>query len=431
MIIAVFLVIMFGISRIPSVSIDAQNWIVLVWSILVMLLLTIVSYIQTGWVLYGIQRKNEKSEKLVRSINDEWESNISLQRVLKSKEGFEVFMDFLVAEYSTENLLCYVEATQFLRKWKYVIYKMKYLQNETHEKNKNSGHIKDDSKSLVSQATRFVQKQITDNNSNDDDDIDNQPWAFHDKESIVIKFEWVKKPPVMTEENINLWDHFRYLRQKYISATSAHQVNIRSALYKHYTKINKEDCNLSKLDLSDVFNDPLYQQTGTNNSKGNILARNGKLSPNISAQDDGLSDISDVELDDIEEDMEAEDYLFEDQSLQPGQVKQVKKKNKNLESVSQIEMGETGKTTNSNGVIRRSQTGQYNRNLRNLYGVAKVLQLIEDTRKELWKNMNDSFVRFRSTESYVNYIKKEYVDRKKNDITSEERNDLYVGIHSD
>ena len=225
-IIAVFLVIMFGLSRIESVSVDAANWIIIIWSILVMGLLTIVSYIQTGWVLYGIQRKNEKSEKLVNSINDEWESNISLQRVLKSKEGFEVFMDFLVAEYSTENLLCYVEATQFLRKWKYVIYKIKYLQNENNEKNKSIGHIKPDAKSLVSEATRFVQKQICDNNSNDDDDIDNQPWAFHDKESILIKFEWVKKPPVMTEENINLWDHFRYLRLKYISATSAHQVNI-------------------------------------------------------------------------------------------------------------------------------------------------------------------------------------------------------------
>ena len=156
----------------------------------------------------------------------------------------------------------------------------------------------------------------------------------------------------------------------------------------------------------------------------------------MSAQDDGLSDISDVELDDIDEELAEEEDFFEEQSLQPGQAQPVKKKPKNLESVSQIEMSDkgemSGKATNgSNGAIMRSQTGQYNRNLRNLYGVAKVLQLIEDTRKELWKNMNDSFVRFRSTESYVNYIKKEYLNRKKHDTTSEQRNDLYVGLHSD
>mmetsp|Transcript_66888 Transcript_66888/g.59990 ORF Transcript_66888/g.59990 Transcript_66888/m.59990 type:complete len:711 (-) Transcript_66888:223-2355(-) len=425
-VIAIILVIMFGISRgVAGVGdVDAQNWIVLIWSILVMGLLTIVSYIQTGWVLYGIQRKNEKSEKLVKSINDEWESNVDLQRVLKSKEGFEVFMDFLVAEYSTENLLCYVEATQFLRKWKYVIYRIRYLQNQN---NKNGTTDTKSNQTLVSQATNFVQKQIIENNKNDDNDIDNQPWAFHDKESILIKFEWVKKPPVMKEENINLWDHFRYLRQKYISATSAHQVNIRSALYKHYTKISKEHCDLSRLDLSDVFNDPLHhQQISSNKLIGQSSGRggiNGRLSPNISAQDDGLSDISDIELD---EDEDEEDD--EDQSLQPGQVKK-SKKNKKLDY--EIEMGGTSKGE-SNGAIRRSQTAQYNRNLRNLDGVAKVLQLIEDTRKELWKNMNDSFVRFRSTESYVSYIKKEYLNRHKGDgAASDDRNDLYVGIDSD
>lgn len=389
-------------------------------------LLTIVSYIQTGWVLYGIQRKNAKSEKLVSSINDEWESNISLQRVLKSKEGFEVFMDFLVAEYSTENLLCYVEATQFLRKWKYVIYRIKYLQNQNNNNNGNNNN-KEANEILVSQATNYVQKQIMSDNKKDDNDIDNQPWAFHDKESILIKFEWVKKPPVMQEENINLWDHFRYLRQKYISATSAHQVNIRSALYKHYTKINKEDCDLSKLDLSDVFNDPLHSQTSTKKlyNKSSSNNNNNTSTPN----DDELSDISDID------DEENDDENDEEESLQPGQVKPTKKKNKNLDY--QIEMngttttlGTSGKTT-SNGEIRRSQTQTYNRTLRNLYGVAKVLQLIEDTRKELWKNMNDSFVRFRSTESYINYIKKEYLKRDKNETTSDDRNDLYVGIDSE
>merc|ERR1712173_440275 len=72
-------------------------------------------------------------------------------------------------------------------------------------------------------------------------------------------------------------------------------------------------------------------------------------------------------------------------------------------------------------MIKRVETGQYNRNLRNLHGVAKIMQLIEDTRKELWKNMNDSFVRFRSTEIYIDYIKKVYMDKKNGISVSKDR----------
>eukprot|EP01084_Bolivina_argentea_P292880 503628_1 len=61
------------------------NYIVLIWTILVMLLFTIVSYIQTGWVLYGIKRKHERAEKLVKTINEEWESNISLYTVYRNR----------------------------------------------------------------------------------------------------------------------------------------------------------------------------------------------------------------------------------------------------------------------------------------------------------------------------------------------------------
>merc|ERR1712060_118135 len=101
---------------------------------------------------------------------------------------------------------------------------------------------------------------------------------------------------------ITLWDHFRHLRQKYISATSAHQVNIRSALYKHYTKIKSEDCELSLLDISDVFHDPLHQN----------------------------------DADDISDDVEEE----EEESLQPGSPPPNKPNKKKKNAKYQIEMSD-------------------------------------------------------------------------------------------
>lgn len=411
-ILAAILVIMFGIAR--GVDSEVANYIVLIWGILVMGLLTTASYIQTGWVLYGIRRKHDKSEKLVASINDEWESNISLETVLESKEGFEIFMDFLVAEYSTENLLCYVEATQFLRKWKYVIYRMKVLQDSFDNNTK--------SQEIITSATNYVQKQMA-KDAESDDEIDGQPWSFHDKDSILIKFQWVKKPPVMTKDDITLWDHFQHLRSKYISATSAHQVNIRSALYKHFGKIKRHDCELKKLDLTDVFNDPLLQQDQEEEDDDDD---NDNLQPTKHQLDkpNGNGFISD-----------ASDDEEEHQSFQPGQTNttNIEMVNKNLSGENPNSKPLTnGGNRNNGAVVRRSQTSQYNRSLRNLEGVAKVLQLIEDTRKELWKNMNDSFVRFRSTESYVNYIKKIYLNRKKESSSNEpSRDNLYVGIDSD
>eukprot|EP01084_Bolivina_argentea_P313360 542657_1 len=361
--IAFLLLLIFIVSR----AFDSEYlsaYIVLIWGILVMFLLTTVSYIQTGWVLYGIRRKNEKSEKLVKSIADEWESNISLSTVLESKEGFEIFMDFLVAEYSTENLLCYVEATQFLRKWKFVVYRMKVLTL----KQKTT-----DTEQLVSEATNYVQKQMGKDAPNDGD-VDSQPWSFHDKESILIKFQWVKKPPVMTQEGVTLWEHFKHLRQKYISATSAHQVNIRSALYKHYTEVRKEDCKLATLDMTDIFDDEEMLQHPMSSPSGldkimNTMQLLTKKSASVS----------------------------DDEDEEEHKVPHRKKDKERVQSYDDIPTlaGHSPQTT---------------RNLRNLYGVTKVLQLIEDTRKELWKNMNDSFVRFRSTEKYVNYIKKIYIN---------------------
>merc|ERR1712087_345608 len=80
-------------------------------------------------------------------------------------------------------------------------------------------------------------------------------------------------------------------------------------------------------------------------------------------------------------------------------------------------------------VIKRMETGQYNRNLKNLDGVAKILQLIENTRRDLWKNMTDSFVRFRSTEIYVDYIKKVYMDKKNGIALSKDRSQDFDSGH--
>ena len=167
------------------------DWMVMVWSLLMMLMLTVVSYIQTGWILIAIERKKEKTKELLTSIQSHWETNVSLRTVLASKEGFEVFMDFLVSEYSTENLLCYIELTQFLRKWQHVIFRLKTL-------------IEEDNTSGVQARGRLVSVAVNEVDQNESDsEMDRQPWSFQTKETVLVKFEWVKKPALITQKGMH------------------------------------------------------------------------------------------------------------------------------------------------------------------------------------------------------------------------------------
>ena len=165
-----------------------------------MLMLTVVSYIQTGWILIAIERKKLKTQKVLTSIQGQWETNVSLHTVLMSKEGFEVFMDFLVSEYSTENLLCYIEATQFLRKWQRVIYKLKTL--EMDDAVDPESVDPDDMllrAKMVNEAKDFVYDQI-ESGAESDSEVDRQPWSFQGRETGLVKFEWVQKPALITQK---------------------------------------------------------------------------------------------------------------------------------------------------------------------------------------------------------------------------------------
>ena len=188
----------------------------------------------------------------------------------------------------------------------------------------------------------------------------------------------------MKQEHITIWQHFRYLQQKYVSSTSAHQVNIRAALYRHYTKIKEEECDLSKMNINELFREcnPTSPITATS-----------QLTPVSPESPHSVSIPSTAFL------------STDDVTSQAGAVR-------------------SKSSPRESSLITRMDTAQYNRNLKNLHGVAKIMQLIEETRKELWKNMTDSFVRFRSTEVYVGYIKKVYMDKKNGISVSKDRSEI-------
>lgn len=286
-----------------------------------------------------------------------WEQNVSLSTVLACKEGFELFMDFLVAEYSTENLLCYIELTQFLRKWQLVIYKLNALEAAA-----DGDETRAD---LVTAAMDFVHSHI-ECEADSDSEVDRQPWSFRDRDAVLLTFEWVKKPAVVTQHGITMHRHLSTLREKYISAASEHQVNIRAALYKNWTRISRMDCELRTLDISNVLLDAedALELNAAGSSSVKAIASTPCLQP-LELQATGTGTGS-----------EREEFAAKSPSASLTEA------------------------------IRKSHSLVYDRSLNKLEGVAKVLKLVEDTRTELWKNMNDSWRRFRMTRNYVDYIRK-------------------------
>ena len=85
-------------------------------------------YFETRWVLHkfgGFSNSvdldllhastNASFNTMRRSL--ETERRLNLQDILKTQEGFEAMMRFLSKEYSAENLLCYVQISQYISMW--------------------------------------------------------------------------------------------------------------------------------------------------------------------------------------------------------------------------------------------------------------------------------------------------------------------------
>lgn len=93
-----------------------------IWSRLSIILMAIwlcmYCYFETIWILK--QADTEWSyiyfkEALPDSVK--YENHVSMKQVLSIQDGFEALMRFLVKEFSCDNLLAFVELTQFINRW--------------------------------------------------------------------------------------------------------------------------------------------------------------------------------------------------------------------------------------------------------------------------------------------------------------------------
>ncbi|ETN99206.1 hypothetical protein RFI_13039 [Reticulomyxa filosa] len=163
-----------------------------------------------------------------------------------------------------------------------------------------------------------------------DEDAEFLGWSMG--KDLINSFPFLPNSAIIST-NLTLYEHVRYLHNRYIRDAAEYQVNISSSHYRVWADIikNKDDCRI------DHFKP---QQIPALRSKN-------------------------------EEDEEVEMVTLEPQST--------------TESMKRKE-----------SVLRRKK---------NFVGVLKVLDLVEDTRKDLWKLMQDSYLRFRGTREYVAFVK--------------------------
>ena len=390
--IGIFQLIYFVVGRIVDSEIYDKTS-VLVFALNVTLWLSAFGYSQTGYVFRLIHRSNTFKEQLVKNTNIDWDNEMNLAILLSDKNGFELFMNFLVSEYSTENLLCYIECTHLLHKWRKVLDNLEGVTLDFGDNNEfqpqngiymcihvsillsdniyvciykggiNEYHPK------IQDSIKKVHTSILNGDSDRNDAV--IITDMFTGLSIINKFKWINSTPIMKRFDISLWDHFTYIQYKYIDSNSNYQVNIKGRLYKDYRTILLKDCDL------------------------NIIKFNWENENDI----DSGGYYTDMESPRSQPDRGTPMKLIEI-------VK--------LNSASHTKSNNNNNNNNLGGIIKSSS-----RNIKNLNGPLKVLALIEETRRQLWKLMQDSFIRFKSKQEYIEYldlINQENIGRKKSQI---------------
>ena len=99
-------------------------WITTLLSILFITWIGCFCYFETIGLLNSIDKYWVSLRRPLSSASEDiYLQEYKLSDILQVQSGFEAMMRFLVKEFSCENLLCYVEATQFVLYWCwYVIY---------------------------------------------------------------------------------------------------------------------------------------------------------------------------------------------------------------------------------------------------------------------------------------------------------------------
>ena len=260
------------------------------------------------------------------------------------------------------------------------------------------------------------------------------------KHSLLNKFSFLKKPQILKNPRLTFWEHFDYLHSKYVNKSSDRQINISSALSRRHNKVTIDDCDFENIDftaissdvyrsinmddarspLSTLHNDDLnaaLYASGAPSNQPNITSANSNtntITPHPLPRDVSTGDGTSLAPESATGNYKSGrvgikmDDADSDGGTSPGN--QTIPPSLDLKQPSRDDDDD-----NNNNMSNKSGRGTYSnvpttpsrsrRATKNLTGVPMVLKLIDDTRKELWKLMQDSFVRFRSTDQYIEYLR--------------------------
>ena len=212
-----------GILWIIGLCISATNlnyiWIKTAGTLLVTTWICVYCYYETLWVINQCKIAWAKHDMRQATVDG---SSLRMRDVLQIQEGFEAMMRFLVKEFSCENLLAYVEVTQYLQAAPK--YAKKLQQTAGLLSDEELVNMDPEDHSMPVSAMR----NMVDSQSNSPSDRAGH-FSMDDLgkygNNELDKFSYFQPPKFFAE-----LDHFEYIMQKYIYDSATLQINISSQI---------------------------------------------------------------------------------------------------------------------------------------------------------------------------------------------------------
>eukprot|EP01083_Nonionella_stella_P063327 164555_1 len=198
----------------------------------------IYCYVETIWVLKKIDsdwsahhpRQQKRSQHDMLGGTGSIYASLRLGDILQEQQGFEAMMRFLVKEFSCENLLCYVELSQYITRWVDEAEPRRNVQQRSNDYDEENGMYIEDDTSATDQHIQSVQSSALSSNihkkhkSIHDLHMDEHHAAIAEQKK-VERFPYFENPDFLDELT-----HYGYIMQKYIYDSACLQINISGQL---------------------------------------------------------------------------------------------------------------------------------------------------------------------------------------------------------
>eukprot|EP01084_Bolivina_argentea_P211736 360100_1 len=200
------------------------------------------SLLSTIWITHKISKLDEwynadmdstkinDRDMMMQVVNSPTEDNSiekQLYQTLQNEDKFEMFIQFMYREFSSESILCFVEFVQF----------KKYL-------------------------TDFIKNNDMNNNVELNDAYIDSLYETIPKSSIVFSQNYVQQSDTkdMDVEEIEKYaDIAHMLTQKYIAWNSEFEVNIPAKLRMKYIRFDQMHWEINKVELVNVFDELIHE----------------------------------------------------------------------------------------------------------------------------------------------------------------------------